>query len=91
MPHVSLLAKMRRYDCCEKPNILFAAIYEYLRASVPIITVQSIPFEYHIEVLKGCSAAPILFNLCINELLDGLDGIPIENVTIPVLWAWMVP
>ena len=85
MPHEGLLAKLRGYGFHGKLMKILEALYQCPRASVRVGSHRSDPFDYMIGVRQGCPASPILFNLYINDVLDGLSGVRVGDMTIPGL------
>lgn len=61
---------------------LLEAVYEHLRAFIRVDADRSEPFNYRIGVRQGYPASSILSNLHINDMMDGLSGIRIGDVTI---------
>ena len=87
VPHAALLRKLSALGIRGKLLRLLTAMYKAPRLSVKTPSgsqSESMPLE--IGVRQGCPSSPILFNLFINDLVDGLEAGE-EGVDIPALDA----
>lgn len=84
VPNPGLIAKRRRYGPHGKLLKVLNELYEHSRASARVYNARSDSFDYTIGVRQGYPASPILFNLYINDLFDGLSGIRLRDMTLLV-------
>ncbi|ELQ76088.1 RNA-directed DNA polymerase, Non LTR Retrotransposon, partial [Trachipleistophora hominis] len=79
VPHEGLFAKLRGYGFSGRILDFLIELYRNPKASVRIGDERSDTFNYQMGVKQGCPASPTLFNLYINNILEGITGVGIGN------------
>ena len=80
VPHAGLILKLRRAGIGGRLLRAIEALYAAPRAVVRVGDELSGPFPYEVGVRQGCPSSPVLFNLYINDLLDGVAGVAVPGV-----------
>ncbi|OMJ27037.1 LINE-1 retrotransposable element ORF2 protein [Smittium culicis] len=80
VPHEALLKKIRACGIGGKVYRIIEALYRSPKMCVRIGGQLSKLVEYNCGVRQGCPASPILFDIYINDLLDGIKGVKVPGV-----------
>ncbi|KKO75094.1 endonuclease-reverse transcriptase [Vairimorpha ceranae] len=81
VPQGALLRKLESIGIGGHLLQVVKSLYEDPRMCVRVGSSTSPVVNYHCGVRQGCPASPILFDLFINDLLQGMDGVAIPGVS----------
>jgi len=79
VPHKRLLYKLRTAGLGEKMTNYIEEMYRTSNMVVRVGSECSEPFKYGRGVRQGCPTSPVIFNLYINDLLEGMRPVEIPG------------
>ncbi|OMJ27742.1 LINE-1 reverse transcriptase-like protein [Smittium culicis] len=79
VPHEALLRKIKTAGIGGKLYRVIEALYRSPKMCVRVGDRLSKTVEYNCGVRQGCPASPMLFDIYINDLLDGIKGVKIPG------------
>ncbi|KAI4292325.1 hypothetical protein PAPHI01_1599 [Pancytospora philotis] len=82
VPQSTLVSKLKGAGLGERFVQLISNLYKCTQVRVRIGDGLSEPFGYERGVRQGCPLSPLIFDLFINDLLDGM-----KKVAVPGMWT----
>ncbi|OMJ22903.1 putative RNA-directed DNA polymerase from transposon BS [Smittium culicis] len=80
VPHEALLRKIKTAGIGGKLYRVIEALYRSPKMCVRVGDRLSKTVDYNCGVRQGCPASPMLFDIYINDLLDGIKGVKIPGI-----------
>lgn len=80
VPHEGMLRKLRRTGIKGRLYKCIRSLYKSPTMCVKSGSSMSRPTKYLCGVRQGCPISPLLFNLYINDLLEGMKGVEVLEV-----------
>ena len=84
VPHTGLLRRLESLGFCDKMLGFIRGLYKNPTMKVRLIEELGQSFPVEVGVRQGCPLSPMLFNLYINDMFEGMVGVGVPGISTSV-------